>query len=217
MIISSRLLAAALAAPAALGLLDPLPARAATAARSGCPAVAIAFARGTDEPPGLGDPGSAFAASLAADLPDLDVSAYAVNYPANITQLSAGIGANDMSDYVITLAAQCPSTLFVIGGYSQGATATNKAVGIYTGVPYFGATIPASLGPRLAAIATFGNPIHVTLRNPSYGTKWIDFCAVGDPVCAGGINFDAHLSYVVSGDTAAAAKFAAERVLASRV
>lgn len=226
---SLRFLGAALVTASALCLLDappgaaamsPAGASAAASVRSACPDVDVVFARGTNEPAGLGEPGSAFAASLAADLPGWDVTAYAVQYPASIDQLSAGAGAEDMSRHVIAVAAQCPDTLFVIGGYSQGATVTDKAVGIDTGVPYLGTEIPSSLVPRVAAVATFGNPLWLTGRDPetaspAYTGKWIDFCATGDPVCANGIDPVAHLSYVSSGYTAAAAVFAATRVIST--
>lgn len=69
---------------------------------------------------------------------------YAVHYAADVTQLSAGSGATDMSNHITLLAAQCPGTVFVIGGYSQGAYATDIAVGIQT-VLGSGTPIPASL------------------------------------------------------------------------
>jgi cutinase len=183
-----------------------------------CPDVDVVFARGTNEAPGLGSVGGAFAGEITAALPGETVADYAVDYPANITQLDAGEGADDMSEHVIAVAAQCPDTLFVLGGYSQGAIVTDIAVGIPT-LLYFGATIPTSLAPRVAAVVTFGNPIHLTGSSPAedspaYAAKWDDFCADGDPVCAGGLDFSAHLTYVSSGDAAAGAIYAAVQVVA---
>lgn len=210
-----------------LGLVSALPSQAAAEAggRAGssadvaatCPDVDVVFARGTNEDPGLGTVGGPFVAGVEADLPGETVADYAVDYPANITQLGAEAGANDMSEHVIDLAAQCPDTLFILGGYSQGAIATDIAVGIPV-LLYFGATIPASLAPRVAAVVTFGNPLHLTGTSPAedsptYAERWDDFCADGDPICAGGLDFGAHLTYVSNGDAAAGAVYAAVQVL----
>ena len=191
----------------------------ATAKTVSCPDVDVVFARGSGEPPGLGVPGTAFAASLSADLPGESVVDYAVDYAASDTQLSTFAGATDLSDHVVALAAQCPDTLFVIGGYSQGATATDLATGLLP-VPLLVTTIPNSLAAHIAAVVTFGNPGHLLIEIPltdsaAYGAKWLDFCAPGDPVCLGGLNVNAHTDYVINGDTAAGAVFAAAQVLAA--
>jgi cutinase len=194
----------------------PAPATATSAAS--CPDVDVVFARGTGEVPGLGIVGTPFAAAVAAHLPGKTVDDYAVAYAADFAQLSAGPGATDMSNHVMAVAAQCPGTLFVIGGYSQGASVTDIAVGIPT-ILGSGTTIPAALAPRVAAVVTFGNPIHLTgvsipAASPTYAPKWDDFCAPGDPVCAGGVNVLSHLTYVINGDAASGAAYAAAKVLA---
>lgn len=74
---------------------------------------------------------------------------HAVDY----TQAGAGAGATDMSEHVTSPAAQSPNTLFVIGGYSQGASATDIAAGIKTGLGS-GTAIPSSPAPRVAAVVT---------------------------------------------------------------
>src|SRR6266851_1231505 len=128
----------AAAAPAA----SPAAAAAATAAASSCPDVNVVFARGTGELPGLGMVGTPFANALSADLPGKTVTDYAVNYAADIAQTSAG-------------------PMFVIGGYSQGASVTDIAIGIQT-ILGAGTTISAALAARIPAVVAFGNPLRLT-------------------------------------------------------
>lgn len=192
---------------------------AATPATS-CPDVEFVFARGSGEAPGLGMVGTPLAGSLASDLPGKTVEDYAVTYAASLDQTSAGPGATAMSDHIIAVAAQCPATKFVIGGYSQGASVTDIAAGIST-VLGTGTTIPTALAPRVAAVVTFGNPFLWSFTtpaaaSPAYGPKWYDFCAPGDPICANGINFLAHFAYPTNGDTTLGAQYAAAKVLAAQ-
>jgi cutinase len=147
------------------------------------------------------------------------VTDYPVNYAADAAQDSAGPGATDMSDHIISMAAQCPDTRFIIGGYSQGASVTDIALGIQT-VLGTGTAIPASIDPRVAAIVTFGNPLRQTGQtiasaSPANASKSDDFCNQGDPVCANGINILEHVAYATNGDATQGAQFAANKVLAA--
>lgn len=195
---------------------------AATAAAStgtSCPDVNLVFARGTLETPGLGIVGTPFASAVSSDLPGLTVTDYPVNYAADISQASAGPGATDMSEHIISMAAQCPDTRFIIGGYSQGASVTDIALGLPT-ILGTGTAIPASLAPRIAAIVTFGNPLResgqtIASASPANAAKSDDFCNLGDPVCANGIDFLAHLAYAVNGNATQGAQFAADKVRAA--
>jgi cutinase len=195
-----------------------VPASAATAAATSCPAVNVVFARGTFEAAGLGSVGTPFASAVASDLPGLTVTDYAVNYAASANQSSAGPGATDMSNHIISMAAMCPSTRYVIGGYSQGASVTDIAIGIKTDLGT-GTTIPTSLAPLVSAVVVFGNPLglsHQTIAedSPTYGPKSDTFCNTGDPVCGNGGNIAAHLEYASNGDAASGAQFAANEVKA---
>ena len=76
------------------------------------------------------------------------------------------------------MAAQCPSTRFVLGGYSQGAAVVDMLMGI----PPLGSKVgdigsapplPNSLATKVAAVAAFGNP----------ATKF------GNPVSVAGVPF----------------------------
>lgn len=77
--------------------------------------------------------GGPFTQALAAALPGTEVRATAVDYAADISQASAGAGSADMTQRLSATAAQCAETRFVIGGYSQGATVTDLALGIRVG------------------------------------------------------------------------------------
>jgi cutinase len=196
----------------------PLVAQLQLAAFTGCPGVDVVFARGTGEPPGLGSTGTAFADALRADLPAQTVSTYAVSYNASLSQVNVGMGAANMSRHVIALARQCQQTRFVIGGYSQGASIVDIAIGV---VPTLGqvTTIPLRLSRQIAAVVVFGNPLGdlgqtIASLSPLYGPKSDSFCNAGDPVCARGTDIAAHLAYATDGSAAHGARFAAERVTA---
>ncbi|OHV41885.1 MULTISPECIES: cutinase family protein [Pseudofrankia] len=184
-----------------------------------CADVEVVFARGSGELPGLGITGGPFVTSLKADLAGRSVNSYAVNYAADIAQTSAGPGATDMTNHVTSVAAECPNTKFVLGGYSQGASVTDISIGIPTFLGS-GKTIPTNLAPRVAAVVVFGNPLaltggHIPTASQLYGPKSKEFCALGDPVCANGVNGAAHLTYSINGMTTQGAAFAAGKVTGS--
>ncbi|WP_375425915.1 cutinase family protein [uncultured Friedmanniella sp.] len=189
-----------------------------SASAATCSDVDISFARGTGESAGLGTVGRPFVTSLTSDLSGRTVSSYAVDYAANSSQSSAGPGATDLTNHVTSLAASCPNTQFVLGGYSQGATVVDIALGIRTGTST-GTAIPTSLAPRVKAVVVFGNPLGLqrqTIATAStlYGPKSRDYCNTGDPVCGNGSNVAAHLQYASNGSTTAGAQFAAGLITA---
>ncbi|KAE9275975.1 hypothetical protein PF008_g29211 [Phytophthora fragariae] len=80
-----------------------------------------------------------------------------------------------------------------------------------------GQSIPEDLAPRIKAIVTFGNPLKLmgqTIERSSqlYGSKAIEFCNFGDPVCANGFNTMAHMMYPMDGSVTKAAQQAAALV-----
>jgi len=203
--------AAAVVATSVTGL-----AMTASPATAACSDVEVVFARGSTELPGLGIVGTPLVSAIKSNLPGKTVTSYAVNYAADIAQTSAGPGATDMSNHVKQVAAQCANTVFVLGGYSQGASVTDIAIGIRTALGT-GGTIPTSLAPRIKAITVFGNPLRlygqsINTASSLYGQRAQDICATGDPVCGGGFNAVAHLSYPTNGSVTTAARFAASRV-----
>ncbi|WP_338891098.1 cutinase family protein [Rhodococcus sovatensis] len=183
-----------------------------------CSDVDVSFARGTGEFPGLGITGTPFVDRLKSELSDRSVSTYAVNYAADFTQASAGPGSRDLVAHMTSVAASCPSTTFVIAGYSQGATVVTNAVGVRTTSSITGAVIPADIADRVDAVVVFGNPIglrgsKLETASSTYGSRALSFCNFGDPVCQiGGFNSFAHLQYGTNGSTTQGAQFAASQV-----
>jgi cutinase len=168
-------------------------------ANAQCNNVQIVFARGSTEPQGLGICGAPLVSAIKSALPGKTVGSYAVVYAADAAQLSAGPGATVMTNYIKSYAAQCPNAVFVIGGYSQGASVTDIAIGIKTSLGS-GEVIPTSLASRIKAVVTFGNPLGLfgkTLAqaSPTYAAKSIEYCLTGDPVCGGGLIPAVHLLY----------------------
>jgi len=208
----NRLLLAA-AAVLAAGLSTPMNAPPAHA--DGCPDIEVVFARGTTEPPGIGRVGGAFVDALRNRVGDRSVGVYAVNYPASWDFLAAADGANDASGHIQWMMANCPYTRLVLGGYSQGAA----VVDVIGAVPFpaigFTAPLPPNAPEHIAAIAVFGNPtakagLPLTI-SPVWGSRSIDLCAPGDPVCSttNTNTVAAHSNYVPNGDAVAAANFVA--------
>lgn len=207
------LAAAAATLLATVGAATVVTAGAANAAAA-CPDVELVFARGTGETPGLGIVGRPLERALAEALPGRSVVATAVDYAAASSQASAGPGSADMVAKVRARADACPGTRFVLGGYSQGATVTDLALGVRTGVTS-GTALPEVLAPRVAAVVVYGNPLGLSRRSlaqaaPAYASRVVEFCNAGDPVCEpGGGRFSAHLTYASNGTVTQGAQFAA--------
>jgi cutinase len=169
-------------------------------ASAACPDVEVVFARGRQEPPGVGAVGDVLVNSLRSQV-RLSVGVYGVNWPAD---LSARSGANDMIAHVQSMAASCPNTRMVLGGYSLGATAADLAI----------RAMPPGMNQHIAAVALFGNGARRLGPAPAFAGKTIDQCADGDPVCGRGLNWPSHLqpSYLGSGLVEQAASFIAGKL-----
>jgi cutinase len=207
-----RFVSMALAASAALLIAAPLAPR----AWADCPGAEVVFARGREEPPGLGAVGDALVNSLRSKV-RMPVGAYGVNYPADI---SAAKGANDMSAHVQSMATSCPNTREVLGGYSLGAAAADLVIALTQ--PGFGFTnpLPPGMDQHVAAVALFGNGTRRILGpvpgfSPAFAGKTIEECAGGDPICGGGAaQWSSHLqgAYLDSGLVDQAANFVAGKL-----
>lgn len=201
-------------------MLSPVTLPAATA--EPCPDVEVVFARGRIEPPGTGRVGDAFVDALRTKT-DRSVGFYAVDYPADTEIIQ---GANDMSRHIQSVAANCPDTRLVLGGYSLGAAVTDVVLAVPA--PIFGYKNPLPLGmnEHIAAVALFGNGTRkvfgpVSDVSPLYGDKTIDLCTPDDPICNNNLdpntwagNWPAHLhaAYIDSGLVDQAAAFVAARL-----
>lgn len=184
-----------------------------------CPDVEVIFARGTNEPPGLGRVGDAFVDSLRQQT-GLNILPYGVNYAASKLQLHGGDGANDTIDRVKKSVETCPNTKIVLGGYSQGASVMDIVAGVPIGGITWGNSLPAQYANNIAAVATFGDVADRaggTLPSQSalLGSKAIDLCNPNDPIChAGpGNEWSGHTEGYVPVYTTQAAAFVAARLL----
>jgi cutinase len=186
-------------------------------ASAACPGAEVVFARGREEPPGVGLVGDAFVNSLRAKTP-MPVGEYGVNYPADVDPAK---GSNDMSAHVQSMAKHCPNTREVLGGYSLGAVSADLVVAVTQ--PSFGFTnpLPPGMDQHVAAVALFGNGTQRVLGpvpsfSPAFAGKTIEQCAPGDPICsgAGKAVWASHLqpSYIGSGLVDQAAAFAAGKL-----
>jgi cutinase len=200
----------------------------AAASAAPCPDIEVTFARGTDEPPGVGAVGQEFIDALRSQVSGRSLGVYAVNYPAGDDLApSASAGANDAHAHVRSMVANCPNTKLVLGGYSQGAGVIDLTT--ISRAPILGLMpdiLTADEAAHVAALALFGNPSDRILGAPVnvlsdwYGAKAIDLCAPGDPVCTPGgpaltlpthdeLFSPVHLSYAQSGMPNQAATFVA--------
>jgi cutinase len=193
--------------PLALATVPP-------AAAEPCPDVEVVFARGTSEPPGVGGIGQVFVDSLRSQLGERSVGVYPVNYPATREfRSSTPAGRDDLSTHAQSMAASCPDTKMVLGGYSQGAAVVDLATGV----------MPPMVADHVAATALFGGPRSrfadsfsagpLPAVGPLYAAKTIELCVPNDPICfEGGWDWGAHGAYVQSGMVDQAASFAAGRI-----
>jgi cutinase len=200
-----------------------------------CPDVEVVFARGTDEPPGVGGIGQAFVDALRSQVGTRSVAVYAVNYAAssdfaNPVEFARTFvdGIRDAAAHVQSTAASCPNTRMVLGGFSQGAAVAGFVTSAVVpgGVPaaLVPAPMPLEVADHVAAVALLGKPSNEFLRQygappiaigQSYAAKTIELCAPGDTICsgaAGGGPNIAHALYGVNGMASQAAAFAASRL-----
>lgn len=206
---------AAAAALAAAPLITPTPVHVPTAFAA-CPEVEVVFARGREEPPGVGYVGAAFVSALQSKV-RVPVASYGVNYPADIDPAK---GATDMSAHVQSMAKSCPNTREVLGGYSLGAVAADLVIAETKPALGFSNPLPPGADQHVAAVALFGNGTQRILGpvpgfSPAFAGKTIEVCAPGDPICSGGdAHWTSHLqpSYINSGLVDQAAGFAAGKL-----
>ncbi|OBH60025.1 cutinase family protein [Mycobacterium sp. E2479] len=205
---SSSFLAAAVAAASSVAagvLVSAVP----TAVADPCPDVQVVFARGTDDPPGLGPTGQAFVDSLHSSIGARSFDVYPVDYPATHDWTNAGeAGVRDAGAHVVSMAHNCPNTKMVLGGYSQGAAVMGFVTSPVVPDGIDPAAVPKPLDPEVAnhvssvvlyalpnekAMKFFGEPPVVI--GPLYAAKTIQVCAAQDPICSEGMNFAAHDTY----------------------
>ncbi len=190
-----------------------------------CSDVEVVFARGTGEPPGVGPTGDAFVNSLRERIGQKSLGVYPVNYPAT-DQWATGVdGIRDAGAHVTKVAADCPDTKMVLGGYSQGAAVMGFVTSAAVPDGVDPATVPKPLQPevadKVAAVVLYGTP-NIRAMNflgeppvvigQQYQDKTLKVCAPEDFVCSDGLNFAAHTSYGYDGLINQGVDFAAGRL-----
>jgi cutinase len=185
-----------------------------------CPDVEVIFARGTNEPAGLGRVGDAFVDSLRQQTGGFNILPYGVNSAASKLQLHGGDGANDTIDRVKKSVETCPNTKIVLGGYSQGASVMDIVAGVPIGGISWGSTLPAQYANNIVAVATFGDVADraggkLPTQSAMLGSKAIDLCNPNDPIChAGpGNEWSGHTEGYVPVYTTQAAAFVASKLV----
>jgi cutinase len=189
-----------------------------SAAAIDCKDVELIFARGTDEPKGVGRVGQALADSLQEQT-GKNIDLYGVKYPANLLQLGGSDGAKDTISRVKSTVKECPATDIVLGGYSQGASVMDIVAGIPMGGFSMGSQLPQEYARNITAVATFGNIVGrsgspLSTQSQLLGSKTIDLCNPEDPIChAGpGNEWSGHTDGYVPLYTTQAATFIAARL-----
>jgi cutinase len=207
-------------------LIAPVPSASAvpSVSNGSCPDVEVVFARGTSEPPGVGETGQAFVDSLRSKIGPKSMSVYAVDYPATMDFPTAMSGIDDTGNHVQRTAADCPKTKIVLGGYSQGAAIVGfvTSAAIPDGAPSdTPGPMPADVANHVAAVTLFGTPSAQFMSSigqppivigPLYAGKTTELCSAGDPICSGGGNWAAHDAYPNDPTVDQAATFAADRI-----
>jgi len=221
------LLTCSVSGVAAAAIAAGLPVAHVAAEPASCPDVEVIFARGTGEPAGLGIAGTgvvgqAFVEALAQRLNGRTVDAYAVNYPADFDFLAADEGAEDAAARIATVAARCPATKIVLGGYSQGAAVIDMLADVGPLGPEIGGIgsappLSAPFADKISAVAVFGNPADrfgTPLSDTgSFAGRAIDLCNSADPICSPqGDTMTAHEQYQFAPSDQVAADFVAARL-----
>ena len=212
--------------------LAPLPGASADSSqgapdRGDCPDVEVVFARGTGEPPGVGNVGQAFVDALQSKLGAKSVDVYPVVYPATIDFPTAVDGVNDAAAHIEATAANCPKTKVVLGGFSQGAAVAGFVTSavVPPGAADTGVTgpMPPSVADHVAAVTLFGTPNERFMGfinqpdiviGPLYAGKTLKSCVPGDPICSedAGNDFALHNAYIPDGLVDQAATYAAGKL-----
>ncbi|OMC48830.1 cutinase family protein [Mycobacterium sp. IS-1264] len=179
------------------------------AAADPCPDAQVVFARGTDDPPGVGPTGQAFLDSLRPRVGTRSFNVYPVDYPATYDFTNAAkVGIRDASSHIVSMAHDCPNTKMVLGGYSSGAAVMGFVTSADVPAGIDPASVPKPLDPEVAnhvsSVVLYALPSDKTMHlfgappvviGPLYQAKTIVVCAPGDPICSDGGSFDVHKSY----------------------
>jgi acetylxylan esterase len=227
-----RRLAAVVAVGAIGGLaltsVAVMQANATAAPGSGCAKVAVITARASGEAAGEGITGSLV--TQIVNTSTQTVSRASVTYPATLTNYasSSAQGESALKTQLTNEVNACPTTKVVLLGYSQGAQVVEDMFSGGGGGLLGATTAPlaTSITSHVAAVATFGDPRHVTGVAVDLGTartnglfprsasqdsalaaassKIQAYCDANDEFCASGASLQVHLTYLNRYQNAAA-------------
>ncbi|EHA48683.1 hypothetical protein MCOR02_006078 [Pyricularia oryzae] len=163
----------------------------------GCKPIIMIFARGSTEIGNMGAIcGPPTANGVKAKFGAGNVAVEGVDYAAGLATnfLRGGadpVGITEMKRLIAKANAECPDSMLVVGGYSQGAALTHRAV----------ENLPQAQKNQIKAAFTFGDTQKQQDRNQIKGfprEKTNIICQPGDLVCVGTLTITpAHLSYGV--------------------
>ncbi|KAK1572850.1 cutinase [Colletotrichum navitas] len=161
--------------------------------QGGCKDVIMLFARGSTE---IGNMGAVCGPPTANNVKAKfqSVAVEGVDYAAGLATNALPGGADprgiaEMKRLIAKANSECPNSKLVVGGYSQGAALTHRAV----------ENLPQAQKDQIVAAFTFGDTQNTQDKGqipnfPKEKTKII--CATGDAVCKGTlVVLPAHLSY----------------------
>ncbi|KAJ7083489.1 cutinase-domain-containing protein [Mycena epipterygia] len=196
----------------------------ATLAAAQCPNVHIFGARETTAPPGYGTAGSVVSSIISA-FPG--ATGEVINYPACGGQASCGDvsyassavqGVAAVANQVNTFNSQCPNTVLVLVGYSQGGQIMDDAYcgggDTNEGLTSTAIPISAAAQKKIAAAIFMGDPRHIpglsfnvgscqasgfaprpTGFQCPYASNIQSYCDATDPYCCNGSNAATHQGY----------------------
>lgn len=185
-----------------------------------CADVAIITARASTEQPGEGITGALVTQIINSSTQN--ISRASVNYPATLNNYNSSSlqGINALKAQLTTEVQNCPNEKIVLAGYSQGAHVVLDVLGGGQGGSLGTATPPidASISSHVTAVATFGDPRHVTNQPFDLGTATRNgrfprsaaqlqvlsgfasrihaWCDANDTFCASGFSTQVHLTYL---------------------
>ncbi|KAM7192312.1 Cutinase domain containing protein [Naviculisporaceae sp. PSN 640] len=161
----------------------------------GCRPIIMFFARGSTE---VGNMGTVVGPDVGNGVKDVfgrdQVAVEGIDYAALLSTnfLPGGadlLGIREMKRQIEKAVNQCPTSRIVVGGYSQGAALTHRAV----------EDLPQAQKDRIAAAFTFGDTQNQQDNGqiPNFPReKTIIICNVGDLVCSGTLTLLApHFTY----------------------
>ena len=213
-----------LVAPLAFGAClagEPDPAtEAADQPATTCADVAIITARASTEPAGEGITGNLVDQIISTS--NQNISRASVNYPATLNNYnnSSLQGINALKTQLTNEVSACPNEKIVLAGYSQGAHVIMDVLVGGQGGSLGTATAPisSSIGSHVTAVATFGDPRHVTNQSFDLGTSTTNglfprsqtqlnnaktfaarshaWCDANDEFCSSGNSLNVHLTYL---------------------